>query len=142
MKKLLSICILLSLVYLFQASSKPVSFGAPPSSTGAPGESSCAKSGCHDTFDENTGIATIGLEVGEGLTSYVPGNTYTVKVSIQDDLKVRFGFEAVVLQDSNTKNAGTLAVTHPNKTQIITNSSTLQDRLYVTYTYEGTNAVS
>lgn len=142
MKKLLSICILLALVYLFQASSKVVSFGAPASSTGAPGESSCAKSGCHDTFGENEGTALLTLEVGEGVTSYVPGNTYAVKISIRDDLIVRFGFETVILQDANRSNAGNPVLTDPGRTQIITNSSTLQDRLYVTYTYEGSSAVS
>ncbi len=142
MKKLLSVCILLSLVYLFQASSKVVSFGAPASTTGAPGESSCAKSGCHDTFGENQGSAILALEVGEGITSYVPGNTYPVKISIRDDLIVRFGFETVILQDANKNNAGTPVLTDADRTQIITNSNTLQDRLYVTYTYAGSNAVS
>ena len=142
MRKVLLICILLSLVYLFQASSKVVSFGAPASSTGAPGEKSCAKSGCHDTSLENEGPAILDLQVGISISSYVPGATYPVKVSIQDGRVVRFGFETVVLRDETNFNTGFITLTDPDRTQIITNSATLKNRKYVTYTYEGSNAVS
>ncbi|MFM8494473.1 MAG: hypothetical protein ACKOEM_02965, partial [Planctomycetia bacterium] len=52
-----------------------LSFGAPPSSTGAPGEISCAESGCHDDgpIPRNHESHLLNVETRNG--TFIPGDT-------------------------------------------------------------------
>lgn len=82
--------------------------GAPTGRTGAPGELTCATSGCHggsamDGSTENVFVATSG---GIAVTSYVPGETYTIGLSLAS-APTKKGFQATVLDGTNTF-AGTL----------------------------------
>lgn len=117
------------------------SFGAPASSTGAPEEKTCAKSGCHDDNSVNTGSADPIINFGNGQENYVPGETYTINVSITDDNINRFGYQLVALLDSDNSNAGDMKSVDKTRTQVIANSTELQDRQYATYTFKGTEAV-
>lgn len=117
------------------------SSGAPASHTGAPGEATCAISGCHDDNSINAGTATLTIDMG-GITKYIPNQTYTVKVKISDPSKIRFGFQLLALANSDSSNIGTFTITDSYRTQLTQNQYALFGRRYVTYTYDGTDAVS
>jgi len=79
--------------------------GAPAGATGAPGEGTCARSGCHDSTS-NFGEANISLRLDNGATAYVPGNMHTISVSIDNPQEAnRNGFEIVAL-DAQNNNIG------------------------------------
>ena len=117
-----------------------VSAGAPPSSTGAPGEVTCNTTGCHDDGEMNIGTADVHLQIGDGVSDYVPGNEYEILVKISDENVNRFGFQLVALTDME-ENAGQFEIIDPDRTQIINNYYELKDRDYVTYTFWGTEAL-
>lgn len=121
----------------------PQSSGAPVSSTGAPGEQTCATSTCHDDGTPNTGKGQPSLTIiGTDDNLYEAGKTYRIHITMQHPVFTkRFGFQLVAL-DANNKNAGTLTVADEDaeRTQIISNPIALTDRRYMTYTYPGTAA--
>ena len=132
-----TICVLsLGAATMRELPQKPASFGAPVSSTGAPGERTCAAAGCHDTYPPN-GRGAMTISVAGAENGFKPGMTYDVAVRVADNNARRFGFQIVALNDDNS-NAGTLMLTDSARTQIISNDLTLQDRQYATYTYAGT----
>jgi Secretion system C-terminal sorting domain len=75
---------------------------------GSPGEQTCAKSNCHNTYTLNSGTGSVSISVA-GMTNwqYVPGQTYNVSVTVaQNNVSLfGFGFEALL---SSGANAGTL----------------------------------
>jgi hypothetical protein len=76
--------------------------------TGSPGEVTCATSGCHSSFPLNSGIGSVAITVN-GMTGwqYVPGQVYTVNVTVAYQGRSLFGFGFEALQSSGA-NAGTL----------------------------------
>jgi hypothetical protein len=76
--------------------------------SGAPGEQTCAESGCHDSFTLNSGTGSITISA-PNLTNwaYTPGNTYTISVTVAQSNINLFGlcFEAL---KPNGDNAGTV----------------------------------
>ncbi len=118
------------------------SSGAPASHTGAPGEETCATSGCHDDTTPNIGSARISLELGNKETVYIPGHTYPIKVKISDPKVTRFGFQILALEAKTFKDIGSFQISDSARTQIVENAYKLKDRKYVTYTFDGTDAVS
>lgn len=121
---------------------KELSFGAPVSSSGAPDEVTCATSGCHDDASINKGKALLQAEIDGNITKYVPGKTYPITVRISEPGVNRFGFQIVALKNSDHANAGGMSITDALRTQVISNDIALQDRKYVTYTYQGTEPVA
>lgn len=104
--------------------------GAPTGRTGAPGELTCATSGCHggtamDGTTENTFAVTLG---GNAVTSYVPGQTYTVGLSLSSN-PTKKGFQATVLDGTNTF-AGTLTPLTAGGTA----STSAMGRTYINHT--------
>jgi len=91
--------------------------GPPTSHTGAPGESNCTS--CHSDFAVNSGTATRTLVLNStpGLTSYIPGQTYTVTYTISQSSIVKFGFQATVKRANGTA-AGTLINTTPGQMSV------------------------
>jgi len=116
------------------------STGAPASHAGAPGEKNCATSGCHDDNIANSGTASINVDLG-GVTNYIAGKSYTIKVRVSDNNVNRFGFQLVALNNQNM-NAGSFKITDSINTQFIKNDHNFTDRNYVTYTFSGTDATS
>jgi len=116
-----------------------LSFGAPPSSTGAPGEISCAESGCHDDgpIPQNHQSHLLTIETRNG--TFVPGDTALITVHVQDPEVQRFGFQLTALNE-NGKAIGEFLITDSLHTQIMHNHVDLKDREYVTYTKAGTLA--
>jgi hypothetical protein len=142
MKKKIVLSLAVIVPIFIMAFAERSSTGAPASHTGAPGEQTCATSGCHDDNALNSGAAKLTIDIGSGgITKYVAGQTYPVKVSIADADASRFGFQIVAL-DQSTGNAGTFTITDAVRTQFMINQHELADRNYVTYTFSGTDAAS
>lgn len=114
---------------------------APASSSGAPGETNCTTSGCHDTYKVNSGSGISSINFESGITSYKPGQTYTITVGVSQSNLMRFGFELVAL-NKGQNNSGTLTAIDPSRNQIIKGYGNFSARRYITYTYMSTNAVN
>lgn len=139
-KKGIIVLVALLPVFLAAFTIERSSSGAPSSHTGAPGEQTCATSGCHDDNVANTGTASIKIDLGTA-TNYVAGKKYTIKVSVSDNNVNRFGFQLVAL-NNQSMNVGTFVITDQARTQIMKNDHNFKDRDYVTYTFNGTDATS
>jgi len=85
---------------------------SPPNGrTGAPGEGNCA--GCHSSFGLNSGNGTV--SVLNVPMDYVPGEVYTLMVTVSDPGLTRWGFELAV-KDADNDQAGIISVTEPSLT--------------------------
>lgn len=145
MKKKITYLIIAAIPFFMVAfAPEKSSAGAPASHTGAPGEQTCATVGCHDDNTVNSGTALLNIEVGNGVTQYIAGQTYPVKVKISDANVTRFGFQLVALDNQTNENVGTFQISDPARTQFMINehSVPLKNRNYVTYTFNGTDATS
>ncbi len=60
---------------------------------------------CHTSHPLNSGTGSITIS---GLTSYTPGSTYTMTVTVTNSSINRYGFQLVALVDANNNNAGSL----------------------------------
>jgi hypothetical protein len=129
-------------ILFISASLEKSSSGAPASHTGAPGEMTCAASGCHDDHTINAGTASLELTIGKGETSVVPGKTYPIKIKISDKNISRFGFQLVALDSKTQANSGTLFINDSLRTKLVSNSYKLKDRKYATYSFNVTDATS
>ena len=77
-------------------------------SNGSPGEGTCASGSCHNSFALNSGTGSVAISI-VGLINgniYVPGQTYQVSVTVQQQGIGLFGFGIEALQASGA-NAGT-----------------------------------
>lgn len=130
-------------VIVFTSGTKDIaSSGAPIGSTGAPGELTCGKSGCHTGNDKanniNTGTGLLSITSEQDITKYTPGEIYTLTLTLQQAEVNRFGFSLSVL-DANNNKAGTLLVTDSARTQIFEGGLQFTGREYMTYRKVGTN---
>lgn len=121
-----------------------MSFGAPPSSTGAPGEQTCGEAGCHDDGPNPTRRAdhTLSIHsVSNGMlgNKINAGDTALISIHVADSGIRRFGFQLTAV-DSHGKSIGSFVLTDPDNTQILQNNIAFTDREYVTYTKDGTLA--
>lgn len=118
---------------------KVASTGAPIGSTGAPGETNCARSGCH-TGDNNlnTGTGVTGISIDDFNGMYIPGKTYQVTVSLQQQGIKRFGFSLSAINKGNIS-SGALLATDVSRTQVLKGSNQFAEREYITYKVLGTN---
>lgn len=117
------------------------SAGSHPGSTGAPGELTCAKSGCH-AGTTNSGVGTNTLTFSAADSTYIPGQTYNLSVLVQKAGIARFGFELTALKDSNNRGIGTFVITDATRTQIISAVINSQSRASVTHKTAGTPAIT
>ncbi|MBS3913529.1 MAG: T9SS type A sorting domain-containing protein [Bacteroidetes bacterium] len=119
--------------------------GGHPSSTGAPGEATCANAqvGCHQgaSFTRDSTNLVNSLLFSGGQT-YSPGKTYTITVKANKSGIEKFGFEIVALAKNDLSNAGAWTITDANRTHIINGTGSLVSRKYVTHSTNGTPAVS
>jgi len=142
-KKLITILTVTALMFIALSATKGrSSSGAPASHTGAPGEQTCAEGGCHDDNKLNSGKATVNISLENNLNQIEAGKTYAIKIKISDANVSRFGFQIVALDSKTNENAGTFQISDSIRTQTVKNMYKLQDRNYVTYTFNGTDAVS
>jgi hypothetical protein len=88
--------------------------------TGAPGETTCT--GCHTGAVLNDGNGSVVISSPDlGVTwEYMPGDTYTINVTVSRVGAPLFGFDLVCLTGSTpAQNGGTLVVTNPAETHIL-----------------------
>src|SRR5579871_4300609 len=96
-------------------------YGPDPGFTGAPGDNAtaCINSGCH-TGTLNSGKGSVSI-VASGGTTYVPGQTQTIKVTVADSTEKKYGFQLSARVDSNPKTtqAGLLIAGTDGFTQVL-----------------------
>jgi hypothetical protein len=96
----------------------PHAVGPPLAHTGDFGESSCAQSSCHVGNAVNASGGSLALT---GLPAqYEPGKTYTLTVTINRSGQSRWGFECSARQVSGGRQAGILAATDAQRTEVDT----------------------
>jgi hypothetical protein len=117
------------------------SSGAPVGSTGAEGELTCGKAGCHignnETNNINTGKGVFSITCENNIQQYIPGKTYEITVVLKEKNIERFGFSLTALDEHHRK-AGTLIVSDEQRTQIFEGARQFADRTYITYRMAGT----
>ncbi|MBT4034395.1 MAG: hypothetical protein HOB84_11925 [Candidatus Marinimicrobia bacterium] len=110
--------------------------GAPPMTSGAPGDRTCHTSKCHAGNDLNSGKAEISIQ---GLPKvYEPNEIYDITLSLQQAGAKTFGFVATVAdEDGNAQ--GTLISLKHQPTQLIADTKTKSrtSRRYISHTLKG-----
>ncbi len=88
--------------------------GASAGNAGAPGENNCTA--CHaGSVQAGAGFNT--LSWGAGVNQYIPGETYSIQLTMEDAAS-KNGFQLVPLKASDNTSAGTVVVTDASRTQI------------------------
>jgi uncharacterized protein (TIGR03437 family) len=148
MKLILLVAAVMGFVFSFdfgQKSAHAYRGGPDPSRTGAPAvggvpaELTCNSSGCHSGGAVNDGQAT--FQILDAPASYMPGQTYTIRVSITRAGLSRYGFQLVAL-DQNGANAGTLATNDANTQLIAADPGSWAGRNYIEHTRAGTTTTA
>jgi uncharacterized protein (TIGR03437 family) len=95
------------------------SVGPDPRHTGAPGDQTCARSGCHVGTALNAGGGNVALQFPGGLT-YTPGQRQRITVVITDTNATtrRYGYQATARLGSNEANGQAGSIT-PLGTDIV-----------------------
>jgi uncharacterized protein (TIGR03437 family) len=113
--------------------------GPPASRTGAPAlgsfpaEPTCTA--CHTSFPLNSGPGMLTIT---GLpANYSPNQEVTVTVTLNQADRVRYGFEATVLDDQGRK-AGDLIVTDATRMRTISGTGNFAERQYIQHILAGT----
>jgi len=105
--------------------------GSPAGRTGAPGESTCASSSCHNV-DLNTGSATINVTLNTDQMTYRLGETHQIAIAIDSaQVEGRNGFEIVAL-DTLNNNVGAWILAGADKRE-----RSSDGRNYITHTTDG-----
>ena len=112
--------------------------GQPQASkTGAPGENNCTQ--CHSgTVNSGSGDAT--LVLGASQTTYTPGTTYPVTVTVTDATMLRFGFQVTALVGGAGATVGTFAVTNTINTATQSGTVSGSSRTYISHKTANSNA--
>ena len=119
------------------------SSGSHESSTGAPGERTCAQSGCHEMSEIINDDTTNTLLFTDNNATY-DNAMEGLRLRVRKEGKIKFGFQIVCL-DSLNKNAGSWVLL--NKERVQTQGADFSivsavGRMYVTHTYKGNLAQS
>src|SRR5271154_4392741 len=100
-------------------------YGPDPGYSTAPGDNAtgCISSGCH-TGTLNSGKGSVKI-VASGGTTYVPGQTQTIMVTITDSTEKKYGFQLSARVDSSPKTleAGLLIPGTDGYTQVLCSDS-------------------
>lgn len=119
------------------------SAGAHPGSTGAPGDNTCAKSGCHTGSAVTYNDTTINqLIFSQPDSTYLPGQTYTITVRTSNPGKQRFGFEFQPIIDATSIEAGAVVITDAIRTHTVTHMVGSDFRTSATHSTVGTPELS
>jgi uncharacterized protein (TIGR03437 family) len=94
----IAVCCGLAPVILYSYASGP-----DPRMTGAPGDQTCARSGCHTGTALNSGGGSATLTSSSGST-YTPGQKLSFTLTITDSRARVYGFQATARPDSNSTN--------------------------------------
>lgn len=110
--------------------------GPLPENTGAPGEQTCYRSGCH--ANNGSGNAQTFLRLANMGTTYANADTLLIELGFSTTFSAEHGFQMVAL-DANDNNIGEWIVTGAGDYQEIT-GLTFTDRKYVEHTSSGTGS--
>lgn len=111
------------------------SSGPPASHTGAPGEPTCATTGCHG-FNVNDGPGTLTL-TGLPELGYALNEQYDVTVTLTQAQRALFGFEMTAL-DANGRAAGQWDNLEPQRIELFNNRVGANTRVYAGHRQAGT----
>lgn len=142
LKKIAVLCIVIAFQFILSSSIILKLAGAHEGSTGAPGEKTCAQSGCHADATVSPGTLVNKLIFNGGDSVYTPGATYPIKIQVSKAGIKRFGFQVTVLKSSDNSYAGSLVVTDATRTQLQNGISPNPTRKYITHKSAGAAAVS
>jgi hypothetical protein len=98
---------------------KAYSSNPPTKRTSAPGESTCAS--CHGTLNDGAGTLTIAAP-----TTFMPGQTYSITVTLAHTGKLCWGFSMTALHKADNSMAGSFVNTTP-----LTGTQTSSGKIYV-----------
>ncbi len=111
------------------------STGPPSSHTGAPGEMTCATTGCHSSSPVNSGNGTLALT---GLpANYSSNQEIQLTVTLSQANRQLYGFQLTAIDDAG-KQAGDLIVTDSARTQKSSGEVDGNQREYISHTFDGT----
>lgn len=108
----------------------------PGGYTGAPGNGTCGNSGCH-TGTINSGPGSTIFQFDGGGTEYIPGQTYTIDISMEQSGINKFGFQVISYEDAGNTMSGTPVLTDAVNTRTINASG---GKVYVGSTPCGSDA--
>ncbi len=94
-------------------SSQPPAFNAS-----APGQGSCGAGGlgCHSSSALNSGMGGVSIDFDGGSNSYMPDQTYTINVTVEQMGASRFGFQMVALDAADATSIGNFTITNASNT--------------------------
>ncbi len=142
-KKNLTLLAVIFVPVLFGQFTLKKSAGAHPGSTGAPGDNTCAKSGCHTGAAVVYNDTTVNkLFFSQADSTYMPGQTYTITVRTENPGKQRFGFEFQAIADATSLETGTVVVTDVIRTHEVTHMVGSNFRTSVTHNTASTPELS
>ncbi|MBL8176296.1 MAG: IPT/TIG domain-containing protein [Bryobacterales bacterium] len=108
--------------------------GAPEGVSGSPGEGNCTE--CH-LGNVNSGSGRVRVEAVNA-TTYRPGETLRIRVTVEDSAATRFGFQVSARAESNTRvSAGKFATVNTNA-QILPGGT----QEWITHTLAGSRQTS
>ncbi len=132
-----SIVFFLSLIgFCFIVNSSISNAGGPPVGyTGAPGESNCTA--CHSGISLNGGAYNSSVQIVSNMPNgrYALNTTYQITVKLATRNCVRYGFETIALNSSNTM-AGSFTVTNATRTKRVLSGT----KQYMEQTNSGTTS--
>ncbi len=142
-KKILIITAVIAFPILFGQFTYKKSAGAHPGSTGAPGDNTCAKSGCHTGSAVTYNDTLVNqLIFSQADSTYLPGQTYTITVRTSNPGKQRFGFEFQAITDATSLEAGVVVITDVLRTHEVTHMVGSDFRTSATHSTVGTPELS
>lgn len=141
-KKTIALLATLAIPLLFVNFTYMKSAGAHPGASGAPGDGSCADAGCHtgNVVQNDTKVNSLIFPATD--STYVPGQTYLVKIKVTNAGIKRFGFEVGSLFEGSNKNAGMLKVAETNRTQLLSHKINNDTRYEITHTQNGNSTTT
>jgi hypothetical protein len=99
--------------------------GPDPRNTGAPGDQTCARSGCHTGTSLNGGGGNVQLTSSTG-TTYTPRQQQTFTITITDSKAKTYGFQMSARLDSNGTNGQAGNFTAGSQQIVICDSGSLK----------------
>lgn len=138
-KKIIILFVVVVLPFLFGEFTYKKSAGAHPGSTGAPGDNTCAKVGCHVGTPVTYNDTTVNkLIFSQADSTYLPGQTYTITIKVQNPGLQRFGFECQPLKDATNTDIGNIIITDATRTHTLAHTIASGVRNSVTHSTVGT----
>lgn len=143
-KKIVIILSALACILVSATSYIPMKTAGPhPGSTGAPGDKTCSYSGCHVTpFVVSNDTTVNKLIFPNADSTYIPGQTYSITLKVQNPNILKFGFELVAIKDADSTNTGQIIITDPVRTQDLGYVAVMGPRTSVAHKTAGTSAIS